>query len=212
LCSLQVEYNLFERSVEHDVLPFCDSNNIILIAYSPLAQGNLVNGKQQRSLLLEMSKKYMCTPGQLVLNWLTKNERVVVIPNTSKKHRALENANSMNIEITSEDYNLMSREFKTPTSHINPKLIRVSNDYNRKVYQSVEEAIENKMNMTPSPVELSEEMKKGFFLKPIRLRERKTPANGKEYDLVEGRLRFWAWVIAFGWDKNIPSLIWKKEE
>ena len=28
--------------------------------------------------------------------------------------------------------------------------------------------------------------------------------------LVEGRLRFWGWIIAFGWKEKIPSLIWKK--
>ena len=26
--------------------------------------------------------------------------------------------------------------------------------------------------------------------------------------LLEGRLRFWSWVIAFGWKKNVPTLVW----
>ena len=134
----------------------------------------------------------------------------MVIPNTSKKHRALENAKSLNFRLSDDDYNLISDKLKTPVSHINPREIRVSNDYNRKVYKTIEEAKENKMNMTPSPIELSEEMKKGFFLKPIRLKEISTESGIKKYDLVEGRLRFWAWVIAFGWDKNIPALVWKK--
>jgi hypothetical protein len=64
--------------------------------------------------------------------------------------------------------------------------------------------------MTPSPLQLSEEMKKGIFLKPIRLKKLSTPKDGKKFDLVEGRLRFWSWVIAHGWDKNIPALIWKQ--
>lgn len=209
LSTIQTEYNLFERSVENDVIPFCDKNDILLIAYSPLAQGNLVNGKDQRDLLLKISNKYEKTTGQVVLNWLCYREQVIVIPNTSKKHRALENSKSLDFELSENDYNLMSSVMKTPTSLIDPKQIRVSNDYNRKVYQTIEEAKENKMNMTPSPLELSEEMKKGFFLKPIRLKETNTSENQK-FDLVEGRLRFWAWVIAFGWDKKIPALVWKK--
>ena len=65
------------------------------------------------------------------------------------------------------------------------------------------------MNLSPSPVELSEEMKKGNFLKPIRLKELEKPIDGKQYDLVEGRLRYWAWAIAHGFDKPIPALVWK---
>ena len=49
-------------------------------------------------------------------------------------------------------------------------------------------------------------MKQGIFLKPIRLKE----VNNQQFDLIEGRLRFWAWVIAFGWDKKIPALVWQK--
>ena len=207
LATVQAEYNLFERSVEDELLPFCESRNIITIAYSPLAQGNLVNGKKQRILINKLSEKYGSTPGQLVLNWLVSRKNVIAIPNTSKPHRARENADSMNFTISPDDYELMSKELNTQISHVDLKKIRVSNDYNRKVYQTVQEAVENKMGMTPSPVELSEEMKKGLFLKPIRLKE---TSNG--YDLVEGRLRYWAWVIAFGWDKKIPSLIWKREE
>tara|TARA_R110002012_G_scaffold315603_1_gene529585 strand:- start:22031 stop:23146 length:1116 start_codon:yes stop_codon:yes gene_type:complete len=210
LATIQTEYNLFERSVEDRVIPFCDSNKILLIAYSPLAQGNLVNGLDQKEFLLKISNKYEKTAGQIVLNWLCYKEQVVVIPNTSKKHRALENAKSLSFKLSEDDYDLMSQNLKTPVSHINPHEIRVSNDYNRKVYQTVEEAKENKMNTTPSPIELSEEMKKGFFLKPIRLKEIPSQSNAKKYDLVEGRLRFWAWVIAFGWDKEIPALVWKQ--
>ena len=100
----------------------------------------------------------------------------------------------------------MSDKLLTLPKHIDTNQVRVSNDYNRKVYQSIEEAIENKMGMTPSPIELAEEMKQGIFLKPIRLKA----ISDTKFDLIEGRLRFWAWVIAFGWNKEIPALVWEK--
>ena len=206
LSTLQVEYNFFERSIEKNVLPFCKKNNVKLIAYSPLAQGKMVNGTEQLEILTQLSKKYNCTTGQLVLRWLINNPDVMVIPNTSKPLRAKQNAEAANLKVTKDDFDLMSQKFVTPVRNIDTKQIRVSNDYNRKVYQTVEEAIENKMNMTPSPVELSEEMKQGIFLKPIRLKE----VDNQQFDLIEGRLRFWAWVIAFGWDKKIPALVWQK--
>ena len=165
-----------------------------------------MNGSNQYEFLTKLSKKYDCTPGQLVLRWLIENQNVIAIPNTSKPSRALENAGAADIQLTENDYIVMSGKLNTPTKHIDTKQIRVSNDYNRKVYQTVEEAKENAMGMTPSPIELSEEMKQGIFLKPIRLKA----VSETEFDLIEGRLRFWAWVIAFGWNKKIPALVWEK--
>lgn len=210
LASIQAEYNLFERSVEDDVLPFCSQNNALLIAYSPLAQSKLVNGVKQQEFLKMISSKYEKTPGQIVLNWLCSNKNVVAIPNTSKKSRAIENAKSLSFKLSEDDYKAMSKILKTPINNVDVNKIRVSNDYNRKVYETIEEAIENKMGMSPSPVELAKEIRNGLFLKPIRLKE--VVGNDKKYDLIEGRLRFWAWVIAFGWDKEIPALIWKNKE
>ena len=155
---------------------------------------------------MSMSKKYNCTPGQLVLRWLITDPNIIVIPNTSKPSRAVENATAAEIPLTQNDYNEMSDKLLTLPKHIDTNQVRVSNDYNRKVYQSIEEAIENKMGMTPSPIELAEEMKQGIFLKPIRLKA----ISDTKFDLIEGRLRFWAWVIAFGWNKEIPALVWEK--
>lgn len=212
LASIQSEYNFFERSVEDKVLPFCKKNDMMLIAYSPLAQGNLVNGRQQKTILIQMAQKYGATPGQLVLRWLIENDDVLVIPNTSKPHRAIENAKAANFTISKEDFMILSENLKTFQQLIDVKDVRVSNDYSRKVYQTIEEAKENKMNLSPSPIELSEEMKKGNFLKPIRLKELEKPIDGKRYDLVEGRLRYWAWTIAHGYDKPIPALVWKTRD
>ena len=43
------------------------------------------------------------------------------------------------------------------------KKIKVTNKYGRKVYSSLNEALKNKLNMTPSPLQLSKEIKKGNF-------------------------------------------------
>ena len=42
--SLQPQYNLVQRQIEHDVLPFCQENNIGVVGYSTLAKG-LLTGK-----------------------------------------------------------------------------------------------------------------------------------------------------------------------
>ncbi len=45
--SLQIQYNLLERSIENDVIPFCDKHDISVLAYSPLASG-VLTGKYDK--------------------------------------------------------------------------------------------------------------------------------------------------------------------
>ena len=208
LASIQTEYNLFERSIEEDILPLAQENNITVIAYSPLAQGKLVNGRKQMVLINDLAKKHNATPAQIVLRFLISKPEVVVIPNTTKLDRLIENIHSADLNIDSKDLDKIDKVCKTDVSHINTKTVRVSDEYNRKVYATLEQAKQNKMNMVPSPAKLAEEMKRGEFLKPVRLRKLSHSKDGNNYDLTEGRLRYWAWIIAFGWDKPIPSLVW----
>ena len=56
--------------------------------------------------------------------------------------------------------------------------------------------------MKPSPKELSRELLKSKNIKPIKLK-----LINKKYYLLEGRLKFWAWVIAFGYNQDIPSIL-----
>ncbi len=45
--SLQTQYNLLERSIENDIMPFCKKHNISVLAYSPLASG-VLTGKYDK--------------------------------------------------------------------------------------------------------------------------------------------------------------------
>ena len=209
LASIQAEYNLFERSIENDLIPFAIDNNIIIIAYSPMAQGRLANGKKQIKMLNKLAKKYNATSGQIVLRFLIDKPEIMVIPNTTKLDRLIENINSVNLDIEPEDIKIIDKVCRTEISFIETNTIRVSGEYNRNVYSTLDEAMQNKMEMAPSPIELAEEIQHGEFLKPIRLKKLPREIDGKKYDLIEGRLRYWAWVIAFGWDKSIPALVWE---
>tara|TARA_B100002052_G_C15817521_1_gene568938 strand:- start:172 stop:1290 length:1119 start_codon:yes stop_codon:yes gene_type:complete len=208
LASIQIEYNLFERTMEEELLPFAKKHNITIIAYSPLAQGKLANGRSQLELINNLAKKYDATPSQIVLRFLIDKPEVVAIPNTTKLNRLTENIYSADINIQTEDLDKIDKVCKTEVSSIDTKKIRVSDEYNRKVYTNIEQAKQNKMNMVPSPMKLAAEIKMGVFLKPIRLKKLSKNIEGATYDLIEGRLRYWAWIIAFGWDKPIPSLVW----
>ena len=62
----QVLYNLGHRGVEFDLLPWCASRRIPLMAYSPLDEGRLV----RHPALVAVAQRANVTPAQVALAWL----------------------------------------------------------------------------------------------------------------------------------------------
>ena len=100
LASNQVEYSLRNPGVESDILPYCEDEKITLIAYSPLAKGNI----PQSMIPQALQTKYKMTPAQLMLNWVTRSDRVVAIPKSSNIKHMEENASSVSVRLTEEEY------------------------------------------------------------------------------------------------------------
>jgi diketogulonate reductase-like aldo/keto reductase len=74
----QVLYHLGERSIEHRVIPWCERNQVAVVAYSPFGSA----GGFPRSRPLEaLAKRLGATPRQLALAFLTRN--TFAIPKSS---------------------------------------------------------------------------------------------------------------------------------
>ena len=204
--SNQLELNLFDRFAEISVLPYCQKNNMAFLAYSPLDKGRLAPAWNR---LEEIAKSYDKTVSQVILNWLICHPNVIAIPKAVKREHLKQNAASAEFRISKEHYEEIDSLFPSEPSYIAANSISVSptGEGNRKVYQTVDEAIANPLNFVPSPVELAEDVKKGDPIKPVRLVSNLDESNRFEYDLVEGRNRFWAWYIAFEGKKPIPAYI-----
>jgi D-xylose reductase len=92
------------------LVEFCRRENIILFGYNPLVKGCYsadTADEQHRNLLgekliIDLSKKYNKTVGQIVLNWSVSRE-VIPIPMTSNPHRMIENLKSTDFTIDKED-------------------------------------------------------------------------------------------------------------
>lgn len=207
IVSLQTEYNLFERTIEHNgVLELCKKRGLSLIAYSPLDQGRL---NLRGNILLEsLSKKYTKTIAQIILRWLIDQPCVIAIPKTLNRKHLIENYGSMSFNLEKVDIQKINNTFFLPIRYIPIDEIHISKhgEQNHPVYQTLKEAIENKFRFVPSPHDLSENIKSGGFLKPVRLVPIKRNAQFK-YDLIGGRIRYWAWVISYGNKKPIPAYV-----
>ena len=97
----QVEYSLMRREPEKELLPFCQKNEIMLTAYSPLGHGALV--KKKIPLLDALAKKYNKTSVQIALNWLISKDWVITIPKASNIKHVEENFGAVGWKLSKED-------------------------------------------------------------------------------------------------------------
>ena len=208
LSSLQMEYNLFERTIENNgILDFCEENKISLLAYSPLDQGQMsVISPNRKALLLEIAKNYGKSLHQIILNFIIRRSPVVAIMRTTSKKHLLQNIKALKFKLSINDLRSIEKTFPIEHYNIPVNCIRVSmsGEWNHMAYQTLDQAIENKLDFTPSPKDLAESIKKSEYLKPVRLKRLTDPNSSHDFELVGGRIRYWAWVIAHG--NNCPDI------
>jgi aryl-alcohol dehydrogenase-like predicted oxidoreductase len=141
--SNQIEYSLAERSPDQDLVPFAATNDRLIIAYSPLAQGflaakydasnrpggvrltnplfleeNLTRGHELLNTLRSVAKAHGATPAQVALAWVIRRPNVVAIPGASSVDQLVRNAEAADLDLSdSEDAQLTdaSDQFKPLT-------------------------------------------------------------------------------------------------
>jgi aryl-alcohol dehydrogenase-like predicted oxidoreductase len=208
--SVQSEYNLFDRSIEYDILPFCEKNDLLTIAYSPLDQGYIAQGHSRIETLENIAHKYGKTLAQTVLNWLVSHPNVIAIAKAVKPEHIRQNATATDFEIDQADIKIIDQTFQSKPIDVPTQKIKVivGGQGNRKVYQTIEDALKNPLGFTPSPHALAKDMrKKDYAIKPIRVRKSSDRTGRYDYDLVEGRIRYWAWHIAYDGKRPISVLV-----
>lgn len=209
IVSVEVEYNLFDRTIENSLLPYCESEGITTIAYSPLDQGKIASGDKRIKTLQKIANKYNRTMAQVALNWLISHPSVIAIPKSANPEHIKENAAATDFVLLDEDFREISKIFTQECVHVPVDKIRVilGGQGNRQVYQTVEEAIENKLGFVPSPEDLAHDILRGEVLKPVRVMRSTDKIRNYDFDLIEGRIRYWAWVIAYNEKEPIPVYI-----
>ena len=139
LSAVQIEYSLWTRDVEAEILPLCDELGIGFVAYSPLGRGFLTgavtgldglrDGDARRRMprfqsenlarnleLVEELKAHAvaerCTPAQLAIAWvLSRRPFIVPIPGTSHVHRLEENAAAAGIRLSADTEDALEHIF-----------------------------------------------------------------------------------------------------
>ena len=112
--SNQVNYSLTERSVETDLLPFAERERITIIAYSPLARGQIAEQAHgdRWQVLDQITRINHKTRSQVALNWLLIKPSVVVIPKASNLQHVRENSGCVGWRISKEQEKKLNDAFK----------------------------------------------------------------------------------------------------
>ncbi len=114
LASNQVEYSLLDRSIEKDLLPYAEKEKITIIAYSPIARGNIHEGGREKCwpVLDKIAVKYGKTRAQVALNWLILKEPVVAIPKAVRLEHVKENAEAVGWKLSEQDQDELGNAFR----------------------------------------------------------------------------------------------------
>lgn len=101
----QVEYSLVCREPEHDLLDFCQKNDVILQAWRPLQY------LKKCSLTDELCEKYSVSIQQLALAWLFAQQNVTAIASTQNPAHLWDNLASTELEINVNDLHRLTAEY-----------------------------------------------------------------------------------------------------
>jgi diketogulonate reductase-like aldo/keto reductase len=103
----QVPYSVVERSyVENGVLEYCQINDILLTAYSPVEEGNLKTSKA----LNEIAAAHSTSIYQVALAWLVTQPRVITIPMSADPKHQRENFQAADLILSAEEMQRLTQK------------------------------------------------------------------------------------------------------
>jgi diketogulonate reductase-like aldo/keto reductase len=100
----QVLYHLEERSIEHEVVPWCRKHRVAVVAYSPLGSGRFPSQRSAGGkLLTEIAERHGATREQVALAFLIRDPGVFAIPKAARIEHALGNASAADLALSREE-------------------------------------------------------------------------------------------------------------
>jgi diketogulonate reductase-like aldo/keto reductase len=110
----QVAYNLNNRTIERDLLPWCIKHNMPIMAYSPLGgDHNLVVGDRT---LAQIGEAHGCSAAAVALAWVIRNGKVIAIPESGSPAHTKENAVALSLALTRREIQTLTAAYPGPSS------------------------------------------------------------------------------------------------
>ncbi len=94
----QVRYNLGDRGIERDLLPWCEQRGVTVMAYTPLGD-NLVRDPA----LAKIGAAHGCSAAAVALAWAIRSGNVIAIPESGSVEHVKENAVALSLMLTPDE-------------------------------------------------------------------------------------------------------------
>ena len=109
-------YNIEERGIEYDLLPWQYEHHVPLIAYSPVGgkQNELGTSMLTNQVVKEIADQHNVTPYVLLLAWIIRNDQTIAIPQTNNPEHAAANMQAAELELTSAELARLDQEYSKP--------------------------------------------------------------------------------------------------
>jgi diketogulonate reductase-like aldo/keto reductase len=104
----QVRYNLQDRRIERDLLPWCERRNLPIMAYSPLGQGGEL---LRNAALARVAERHQASPAAIALAWTIRSGHAISIPESGSPAHVRENAAALSLRLTDADLGELDRGF-----------------------------------------------------------------------------------------------------
>ena len=106
----QVLYNLSRRGIEWDLLPWCRSKGLPIMAYSPIEQGRLLENKKLKALASEIG----VSAAQLSIAWSIRKNDIITIPKASNLEHVSQNIDAWTMKLESAVLDELDKLFEPP--------------------------------------------------------------------------------------------------
>ncbi|WP_436402072.1 aldo/keto reductase, partial [Escherichia coli] len=111
----QVLYHLGSRGIEYDLLPWCQKQQMPVMAYSPLAQaGRLRNGLLKNAVVNEIAHAHNISAAQVLLAWVISHQGVMAIPKAATIAHVQQNAAVLEVELSSAELAMLDKAYPAP--------------------------------------------------------------------------------------------------
>ena len=109
----QVLYNLGNRGIEHDLLPWCEQHGMPVMAYSPL--GGAGASLLRDSTIVRIAAARGCSAAAVALAWTIRNGNVIAIPESGSAEHVRENAVAFSLILTPDELHALDAAHPLPS-------------------------------------------------------------------------------------------------
>ena len=108
----QVLYNVGNRGIERDLLPWCEQHGLPVMAYAPL--GGPGASLLRDSTLARIGAAHGCSAAAIALAWAIRSGRVIAIPESGSATHVKENAVALTLTLTRQELQTLDAAHPPP--------------------------------------------------------------------------------------------------